>query len=143
MTNSSFKKGKSAAVNPYAKKFVLSNPYAKKQPAAAAVNNVTPKVKTVLPVNNNAKQVHNSLKRVAAAGTASMAAGPVASGSIAKRPQNNGAVSRKAVTPTPPKKKQIPHKHNRPGSSISKTVASTGSINNSARAVVASSYTTP
>jgi len=143
MTNSSFKKGKSAAVNPYAKKPVLSNPYAKKQPAAAAVNNVTPKVKTVLPVNNHAKQVHNSLKRVAAAGTSSKAAGPVASGSIAKRPQNNGAVSRKAVTPTPPKKKQIPHKHNRPGSSISKTAASTGSINNSARGIAASSYTTP
>ena len=137
MTNSSLKGKSAAVVNPYAKKPVISNPYAKKQPSA---------VKTVLPVKNNAKQAHNisNTKRVAAVGTASKTAGPVATySSSAKRPQST--VSRKAVTPTPPKKKLIPHKHGKPGlSSISKATPrpSTGNSNNTARAV-ASSYNTP
>ena len=142
MTNSSFKGKSAAVVNPYAKKPVISNPYAKKQPSA---------VKTVLPVNNNAKQAHNksNIKRVAAVGSASKAAGPVAtySSTANKRLQsnNNVAVSRKAVTPTPPKKKLVPHKHSKPGlSSISKATprASAGSSNITARAAT-TSYNTP
>ena len=81
--------------------------------------------------------------------SASKTAGPVAtySSTANKRPQSNnkGAVSRKAVTPTPPKKKLVPHKHSMPGlSSISKTTprASSGNNKNTARAV-ASSYNTP
>ena len=141
MTNSSLKGKKSVVVvnNPYAKKPVISNPYAK----------VTPKVikkPIISTTNNNAANNKPSYNR--AAGTTPKAARHVTSNiniATKQQPPVNAAVSvsrsnnpyaatTKAVTPTP-KKKQMPHKHHTPSATIS------GS--STTRATASSSYATP
>ena len=151
MTNSS-NKGKSAIVNPYTKRPVISNPYTKK--AASTVKTVT-KVKK--PANNNnaasnKKQSYKHLNR--AVETVGNLTSSTAAAAAAARPNGNAAVSRsknpyaaattttKAVTPTP-KKKQIPHKHIKPSSSSISKAATSASTGSSKARVAASSYTTP